>query len=286
MNYRSLALAIASLSFAQIATADAQSVYVAPGGVYIGGGPVYVLPGNGNGNGGYVEPTLGGGVLGPTPYLAPTAVYGNGGGYYNGGGGYTTATATTATATTATVTTATAARCSAPMAGRGSTAASCRRGRRHWCPTSTAAGPASSAAASGAPTTAIDACAHSDASRCCGVSRASAASALARAPGPRPARRGVNSTRPGTQREKRDAQHRFVSTSRGTSTRHVMWPLDPGSSRAPRAGAHARPGHVTRSVRRPQRMHGAKRRAALSEWCRKRDFEPPTPALRKRCSTG
>ena len=58
MNYRSLALAIASLSFAQIATADAQSVYVAPGGVYIGGGPVYVLPGNGNG--GYVEPTLGG----------------------------------------------------------------------------------------------------------------------------------------------------------------------------------------------------------------------------------
>lgn len=90
MNYRSLALAIASLSFAQIATADAQSVYVAPGGVYIGGGPVYVLPGNGNG--GYVEPTLGGGVLGPTPYLAPSvAVYGNGngGGYYNGnGGGY------------------------------------------------------------------------------------------------------------------------------------------------------------------------------------------------------
>jgi hypothetical protein len=83
MNYRSLALAIASLSFAQIATADAQSVYVAPGGVYIGGGPVYVLPGNGNG--GYVEPTLGG-VVGPTPYLAPTAVYGNGGGYYNGGG--------------------------------------------------------------------------------------------------------------------------------------------------------------------------------------------------------
>ncbi len=88
MNYRLLALAIAGLSFAQIATADAQSVYVAPGGVYIGGGPVYVLPGNGNGNGGYVEPTLGG-VVGATPYLAPTAVYGNGGGYYNGnGGGY------------------------------------------------------------------------------------------------------------------------------------------------------------------------------------------------------
>jgi hypothetical protein len=44
MNYRSLALAIAALSSSHITTADAQSVYVAPGGVYIGGGPVYVVP--------------------------------------------------------------------------------------------------------------------------------------------------------------------------------------------------------------------------------------------------
>ena len=57
MNYRSLALAIAALSSAHITTAAAQSVYVAPGGVYIGGGPVYVIPAPSNGNGTYVEPT-------------------------------------------------------------------------------------------------------------------------------------------------------------------------------------------------------------------------------------
>jgi hypothetical protein len=98
MNYRLLALAIAALSSAHITTAAAQSVYVAPGGVYIGGGPVYVIPapsngngygnaygygngygygyGNGYGNGTYVEPTYGYGygVQEPTPYLAPTVV--------------------------------------------------------------------------------------------------------------------------------------------------------------------------------------------------------------------
>ena len=37
LNYRSLALAIAALSAAHITPADAQSVYVAPGGIYIGG---------------------------------------------------------------------------------------------------------------------------------------------------------------------------------------------------------------------------------------------------------
>jgi hypothetical protein len=51
MNYRLLALAIAALSSAHITTAAAQSVYVAPGGVYIGGGPVYVIPAPSNGNG-------------------------------------------------------------------------------------------------------------------------------------------------------------------------------------------------------------------------------------------
>jgi hypothetical protein len=80
MNYRLLALAIAALSSAHITTAAAQSVYVAPGGVYIGGGPVYVIPapsnGNGYGNGTYVEPVYGYGygVQEPTPYLAPTVV--------------------------------------------------------------------------------------------------------------------------------------------------------------------------------------------------------------------
>jgi hypothetical protein len=96
MNYRLLALAIAALSSAHITTAAAQSVYVAPGGVYIGGGPVYVIPAPSNGNGTYVEPTAYGyGV--PEPYLEPTVVapgagyvaapYGlNGNGYGNGYG--------------------------------------------------------------------------------------------------------------------------------------------------------------------------------------------------------
>ena len=69
MNYRSLVLAIAALSFMPITTATAQTVYVAPGGVYIGGGPVYVIPAPGNGNGNYVEPIVG---------------HGNGYGYRNG----------------------------------------------------------------------------------------------------------------------------------------------------------------------------------------------------------
>ena len=99
MNYRSVALAIGALSSAHITTAAAQSVYVAPGGVYIGGGPVYVIPAPSNGNGTYVEPTAYGyGVPEPTPYLAPTVVapgagyvvaapYGlNGNGYGNGYG--------------------------------------------------------------------------------------------------------------------------------------------------------------------------------------------------------
>ena len=76
MNYRQLALAIAALSSTHISTAVAQSVYVAPGGVYIGGGPVYVIPAPSNGNGTYGEPTngYGYGAPGPAPYLAPTVV--------------------------------------------------------------------------------------------------------------------------------------------------------------------------------------------------------------------
>jgi hypothetical protein len=49
MNCRPLTLFIAALSSAHAATADAQSVYVAPGGVYVGSGPVYVIPAPQNG---------------------------------------------------------------------------------------------------------------------------------------------------------------------------------------------------------------------------------------------
>ena len=73
MNYRLLALAIAALSSAHITTAAAQSVYVAPGGVYIGGGPVYVIPAPSNGNGYGNAYGYGNG-------------YGNGNGYRNGYG--------------------------------------------------------------------------------------------------------------------------------------------------------------------------------------------------------
>jgi hypothetical protein len=73
---------------------------VAPGGVYIGGGPVYVIPAPSNGP--YVEPTYGYGygLPGPAPYLEPVvaldagyvvaAPYGlNGNGYgYGYGNGY------------------------------------------------------------------------------------------------------------------------------------------------------------------------------------------------------
>ena len=101
MNNRSIALAIAALSTAQITTADAQSVYVAPGGVYIASGNVYVIPAPGNGNGSYVEPIYdyGNGYGEPEPYLAPVVaapgsgyvvtpygLNGNGYGYGNGNG--------------------------------------------------------------------------------------------------------------------------------------------------------------------------------------------------------
>jgi len=58
MSYRSFALAVAAFSSIYAASADAQSVYVAPGGVYIGAGPVYVIP----------APNA------PVPYAAPPAV--------------------------------------------------------------------------------------------------------------------------------------------------------------------------------------------------------------------
>jgi len=60
MGHRSLLLAIAACSSFLVTDANAQSVYVAPGGVYVGGGPVYVTPAP------------------PTPYVAPTYGYGYG----------------------------------------------------------------------------------------------------------------------------------------------------------------------------------------------------------------
>ena len=93
MSYRSLALAVAALSLMHVASADAQSVYVAPGGVYVGGGPVYVIPAPNNGAAPYVAPpyvapTYGyeygpPAVAAPAPALvAPTTVYGPNGGSY------------------------------------------------------------------------------------------------------------------------------------------------------------------------------------------------------------
>ena len=65
MRYRSVAMSVAALSFAHVSLADAQSVYVAPGGVYVASGNVYVAPA-------------------PTPYGAPgvaPSVYAAPGGY-------------------------------------------------------------------------------------------------------------------------------------------------------------------------------------------------------------
>jgi hypothetical protein len=75
MNCRSLALAIAAL-LACITSASAQSVYVAPGGTYIGSGPVYVIPAPSNGDGTDAEPPYdySYGVPNLTPSLAPRVV--------------------------------------------------------------------------------------------------------------------------------------------------------------------------------------------------------------------
>src|ERR1700737_3261225 len=110
MSYRSLALAAAvgALSSMHIGSATAQSVYVAPGGVYIGAGagPVYVTPaaptngaaayvepgyGHGYGAAAYEEPGYGYGAAayvepgygyGPGPYVEPRYGYGYGPGPY------------------------------------------------------------------------------------------------------------------------------------------------------------------------------------------------------------
>src|SRR5262249_35192576 len=56
MMYRSMVLVVAALSSVQASAADLQSVYVAPGGVYIASARVFVAPGVGSGQSTYVEP--------------------------------------------------------------------------------------------------------------------------------------------------------------------------------------------------------------------------------------
>ena len=85
MSYRlaALAVSVAAFSMMQIASAAAQSVYVAPGGIYVapGAGPVYLTPGAPiNGAAAYVEPRneyrTGAYVdpygYGPTAYVEPS----------------------------------------------------------------------------------------------------------------------------------------------------------------------------------------------------------------------
>jgi hypothetical protein len=73
MKYRSLAMSVAALSFAQVSVADAQSVYVAPGGVYVASGNVYVQPAPGP----YEAPGVAApsSYYGPSVYGAPVSVY-------------------------------------------------------------------------------------------------------------------------------------------------------------------------------------------------------------------
>jgi hypothetical protein len=76
MSYRSLAVFVAALSSAHVATADAQTVYVAPGGVYVGAGPVYVIPAPPTGAQPYLAPGSGGvpSVVAPGPAGPPVVV--------------------------------------------------------------------------------------------------------------------------------------------------------------------------------------------------------------------
>jgi len=72
MMYRSLALAIAALSSTQIATAEAQSVYVAPGGIYVQSARLFVNPAPY----GSPAPLVPGPAYGPPAVFVPGPAYG------------------------------------------------------------------------------------------------------------------------------------------------------------------------------------------------------------------
>jgi hypothetical protein len=83
MMYRTIMLTIAALSTTQASAGDlSPSVYVAPGGVYIGSAQVYVTPGPK-----HIEP-----YAAPTydPNYAPSGYVHRRHGYYNGVGPYVT----------------------------------------------------------------------------------------------------------------------------------------------------------------------------------------------------
>jgi len=86
MSVRSLAIAVSAVSLMPVGNVNAQSVYVAPGGVYIGGGPVYVIPAPNNGPTAYPAPPYGYGppaAVVPAPTIAAPTLFGPNEGYYD-----------------------------------------------------------------------------------------------------------------------------------------------------------------------------------------------------------
>ncbi len=73
MRYGIVMFAAAALSSSQVSAGELQSVYVAPGGVYIANARVYVAPGAGTGDPAYVAPgvTYGAPGYGSPGYGAP-----------------------------------------------------------------------------------------------------------------------------------------------------------------------------------------------------------------------
>jgi hypothetical protein len=78
VRYGILMFMAAALSSSQVSAGELQSVYVAPGGVYIANARVYVAPGPGNGEPPYVAPGAAYGApgYGAPGYVAPAPAYG------------------------------------------------------------------------------------------------------------------------------------------------------------------------------------------------------------------
>src|SRR5882757_9684713 len=96
VRYGTLMVAAAALSSSPVLAGELQSVYVAPGGVYIASARVYVAPGPGNGEPPYVAPGPAYGVPGygapgygapgygaPGPAYRAPAIYGAPGSVYS-----------------------------------------------------------------------------------------------------------------------------------------------------------------------------------------------------------